>query len=163
MDFWGADSQPLGVGGRCRELTFEDCDWVRSTFLYPSFHPCVRGSWAPGVGHFQRHPAVTVWLLGWPWVGIQLSLVLPKILLLLLFCLLACGFYHFLTLLGNDSFFGEHKATTHPTPPPSGEVGVFRGHRTPFPVAHSSATDRLVGPVGWESLGCSVVFDTSLE
>lgn len=49
---------------------------------------------------------VPVGLLGWPVVGIQHSLVLPKILLLL-FCIIACGFYQtLLMLLGSDSFFG---------------------------------------------------------
>lgn len=95
-------------------------------------------------------------------MGIQLSLVLPKIVLLL-FCIIACGFYQtLLMLLGSDSFFVS-KATTHLALPPSGEVGVFHGHCTPFPVAHSSVTHKLVGPVGWESLGRSIVFDTSLE
>lgn len=46
---------------------------------------------------------VAVGLVGWPFVGIQLSLVLPKILPLL-FCIVAYGFYQtLLMLLGSDS------------------------------------------------------------
>lgn len=45
----------------------------------------------------------------------------------------------------------------------NGETWVFCGHCTHFPVPHSFLGNILVGPVGWKSLRCSVVFDTSLE
>lgn len=45
----------------------------------------------------------------------------------------------------------------------NGETWVFCGHCTHFPVAHSFMGNILVGPVGWKSLRCSIVFDTSLE
>lgn len=33
MDSFGADSPPLGVGGKCREFRFKDWDWVPLSFI----------------------------------------------------------------------------------------------------------------------------------
>lgn len=46
----------------------------------------------PRVRNFQKHQVITIGLLRWPFLGLQLFHVLPKILLLLCFIFLAVDF-----------------------------------------------------------------------